>query len=71
MQVKYVSLLPNLVKMSERMSAVVSEGNARLQNWLFPKAQVILVTDEPLLQLDCCLQSFRFLHVDLHSSKMR
>ena len=33
-RVKYVSLPPNLVKMSERMSAAVSECNARLQKWL-------------------------------------
>ena len=37
-QVKYVSLPPNLVKMSERMSAAVSECNARLQKWLLKKS---------------------------------
>ena len=37
-QVKYVSLPPNLVKMSERMSAAVSECNARLQKWLLQKS---------------------------------
>ena len=37
-QVKYVSLPPNLVKMSERMSAAVSESNARLQKWLLNKS---------------------------------
>ena len=67
MQVKCVSLQSNLVKMSEGRSACLVRMQSTSEEVVLPKAQVILVTDKPLFQLDR-LQSPSFLQcVDLHN----
>ena len=66
-QEKCVSLQSNLVKMSEGRSACLVRMQSTSEEVVRPKAQVILVTDKPLFQLDW-LQSPSFLQcVDLHN----